>query len=88
MENAETILVVILATFLALFLILAIVLVIKCIQIAKSMQRIAEKAEQVVDKASDIGTFFSKATGTFSAGRFLSQLADSVLHKDNKKGRR
>ena len=48
MENAETILVVVLATFLAIFLVLAILLAVKCIQIANSVQRITDKAEKAV----------------------------------------
>lgn len=88
MENAEQILVVILAVFLALFLVLAILLVIKCIQIANSVQRISEKAEKVVDQAGNIGEFFSRASGTFSAGRLLSHIADTVLHREEKNRRK
>ncbi len=88
MENAETILVIMLSTFLAIFLVLSIVLLAKCIQISNSVQRITDKAENVMDQAENIGEFFSRASGTFSVGRLLSNIADTVLHKhDNKKGK-
>lgn len=80
MGNAETILVIVLASFLALFLLLAIVLLIKCIQITNQVKRLTDKAEAVVDKAESVGDFFQHASGTFSVGRLVSHLADTVLH--------
>lgn len=84
MENAETILVIVLASFLALFLALGIVLLVKCIQITNQVKRITDKAEDVVDKAESVGEFFQKASGSFAVGRLISHLADTVLHKQEK----
>lgn len=86
MENAETILVIILAAFLAIFLILSIVLVAKCIQITNQVKRITDKAEHLVENASSVGEFFRQASGSFAVGKVISQLAGFVMHH-NKKGR-
>lgn len=88
MENAESILVVILASFLAIFLVLGIVLVIKLIQIANQIKRISEKAEKVVDRAESVGEFFQKASGSFAVGRLISHLANSVLHREEKNSKK
>ena len=85
MENAETILVVVLASFLALFLLLGIVLLVKLIQITNQLKRIADKAEDVVDKAESVGEFFQKASGGFAVGKLFSHLANTVLHRDEAK---
>jgi hypothetical protein len=88
MENAETILVIVLAAFLALFLVLSIVLVAKCIQIANQVKRLTDKAEHVVDTAESVGEFFQKATGTFAVGRIISNIASAVKRREeSKKGK-
>ena len=87
MENAETILVVVLSTFLAIFLVLSIVLLIKCIQITNQVKRLTDKAEQLVDTTESVGEFFHKASGNFAAGRVVAQVVNSVLnhHEGNKR---
>ncbi len=85
MENAETILVIILASFLALFLILAIVATVKIIQIVDHLKRISEKAEAIADKAEDAASFFSKAAGPAMIGNLLANIADIVSKKSKKK---
>lgn len=81
-ENAESILVVILSGFLAIFLILAIALIIKCIQVINYIQRIAVKAEQIVDKAESIGEFFHRTSGPLAVGRFITNMAETVFNHD------
>lgn len=88
MENAETILVVILSSFLAIFLFLGIILLIKALQLASQMKRIANKAEHVVEKAESIGDFFERASGTFSVGRMLSNVANTVFDQVKKRKER
>lgn len=85
MENAQTILVVILSGFLAVFLLLGIVLLALIIKIAKNIKHITEKAEQVVDQAEHIGDFFKKATGSFAFARLISNIANSVFNHEEKK---
>lgn len=89
MENAETILVVILASFLAIFLLLAIVVAIKTIQILNRLKSISEKAETIADKAEAASEFISKAASPAIIGNLIANLADAVSrHKSKKKARR
>lgn len=85
MENAETILVIILASFLALFLILAIYATVKIIQIVNHISAIAEKAEAIADKAETAASFFSKAAGPAMIGNLIANIADAVGKKAKKK---
>lgn len=85
MENAETILVVVLASFLALFLVLAIFAIVKIIQVVNYINRIAEKAEAIADKADTAASFFSKAAGPALIGNLLANIADAVGKKAKKK---
>lgn len=87
MDQAESILVVILAAALAVFLCLAIVLIVKCIQIANSVKRISAKAEHLVDNAASVGEFFKAASGKFAVGKVVSNIVSSVMHHNQKKGR-
>ena len=88
MENAETILVVILSSFLAVFLALGITLLIICIKIVSRIQRITAKAENIVDQAEDIGEFFKKASGSFALTRLIAHIANSVFHHEDKHAKR
>lgn len=88
MENAETILVIILSSFLAIFLLLAIILAIKCIQIADQIKLITLKAEQFVDKAESVGEFFKKSSSSFAAARLIAHIADSVFKRDESSSRK
>lgn len=90
MENAETILVIILSSFLALFLLLAIILLIKCLKIANQVKRIADKAETIVDKADSAADFIAKAATHLSVSKLVTQFASNLLGKltDNAKRRK
>ena len=85
MENAETILVIVLASFLAIFLLLAIIAAVKIIQVVNHLNRIAEKAETIADKAESAASFFSKAAGPAMIGNFLANIVDVVTNKTKKK---
>lgn len=85
MENAETILVIILASFLALFLVLAIVATVKIIQIVNQLKQIAQKADAIADKAETAAAFFSKAAGPALIGKFIANIADVVGKKAKSK---
>lgn len=85
MENAETFLVVVLSSFLALFLVMAIFAAVKIIQVVNHINRIAEKAEAIADKADTAASFFSKAAGPALIGNLLANIADAVGKKAKKK---
>lgn len=87
MENAETILVVVLASFLALFLLVAIVATVKLIQVLNHLKHISEKAEAIADKAESVGDFFSRAAGPMAIGNMLVNLSEVVFKKKFKKKR-
>jgi uncharacterized metal-binding protein len=87
MENAETILVIVLASFLALFLLLAIIVAVKAIQLLNRLKHISEKAESIADKAETAANFISKAAGPAMIGNLLANIADAVSSKKSKKKR-
>lgn len=88
MENAETILVIVLSSFLAIFLLLSIILAIKCIQIANQIKQITLKAEQFVDKAESVGEFFKKSSSSFAGFRLIAHIADSVFKREDSSSRK
>ena len=88
MENAETILVIILSSFLAIFLLLGIILLVKAIKIADQVKRITDKAEAMVDRAESIGEFFRKASSSFAVGRVLSSIASTMFNRSSKSGKK
>lgn len=78
MENAETILVIMLSVFLAFFLFLGCFLLVKGIQIANRISRLVDKAESVTE-------FIEKAGSGFAASGLVSQLVRAV--RGGKKGK-
>lgn len=88
MNTAMQILVIIVSGTLTLFLVLAIVLIVYVIKVIKSVQRITDKAEDVIDKAEMVGEIFGKAAGPVAIGRLITNVADNVFKKNNKKGSR
>jgi hypothetical protein len=87
MENAETILVVVLASFLALFLLLAIIATIKIIQVMNHLKHISQKAEALADKAEAVSDFISHAAAPVAIGNFLANLSEIVFKNKSKKKR-
>lgn len=85
MENAEQILVIILASALALFLVLAIVAAAKVIQILNHLKAITEKAEQIADKAEAVSEFFSKAAGPSAVVKLFANVVESLKQKKSRK---
>lgn len=74
-----------LASFLALFLIIAIYATVKIIQVVNHINRIAEKAEAIADKADTAASFFSKAAGPALITNLLANIVDAVGKKAKKK---
>jgi hypothetical protein len=85
MENAQTVLVVILSTFLAIFLILGIIALTKLIQVLDHLKRISEKAEHLASTAENIGEFFKYTAGPAAIGKLLANIS-SVILKHKKSG--
>jgi membrane protein implicated in regulation of membrane protease activity len=88
MDTTEKILLVILAAALALFLILAIVTVVLVIRMLKSVNRITQKAEQLVDSAETVGQVFKQTAEQMTFIRVIRNVADLVgkHHKNSRKG--
>lgn len=81
MGNAESTLVIILASALAFFLLLAIIAVIKIIQILNHLKVISEKAEHIAESAESIGDFFKHGAQSMSIAKLLGNIHESVFKK-------
>jgi hypothetical protein len=81
MNTAEQILVVILAAALAVLLTLAIIATVYIIQLVKTLQVIAIKAEHLVESAEEVGNMVRNTVGRLSLLRFLRSLVDMVHSK-------
>lgn len=76
-ETSLTILVVILSVTLAIFLVLGIVALVKVIQVLGHLKRISEKAEELADKAEEIGAYFQKAAKPAAFMGVVGNIVDS-----------
>ncbi len=85
MDNAEQLLVIILASVLTVFLLLAIVALIKVIQVLSHLKRITEKAERLTDTAEAVGEFFSKTAGPVALGKLIANITDTVFKRNQSK---
>ncbi len=86
MDGAAEVLVIILSVVLTIFLIVAIILTIILIKLGKVLQRIAGKAEGLVDNVETAAAAFKNAAGPLAAGKFLMNIADMVIKKRKGKG--
>lgn len=86
MENAEQILVIILASFLAIFLVAGIIAVTKLIQLLEYLKRVSEKLEKLADSTASIGKYFKYTTGPAAALKIIMKIGRSFFNQ--KKGRR
>jgi hypothetical protein len=84
MENAETILVIILSTFLAINLILAFVLLVICIKIANHVKHITAKAEALTEKAEQFTQYFGKAGTSLAFAKVISVVKDAIKERKGK----
>ena len=85
MNTAEQILVVILASALAVFLVLAIIIAVQVIRLMKVLNRVANKAQEVVDSAEKTAELVRGAVGQLSVMRFVQNVVDMVQKKAKKK---
>ena len=83
-------LVILLSVMLGLFLLLGIVLLVKIIQIVKQIKRITDHAEQAVDKAEHIASFFERTATPVAIMKLIANISDTISKaagkaKDKKK---
>jgi hypothetical protein len=85
MENAETILVIILASFLALFLLLSIIIAVKVIKILNKVNEITDRAKALASNVENAAEMFRKAAGPAAIGRFFVHITEAIKkHKKEK----
>jgi hypothetical protein len=79
------ILVIILSVFLAIFLLLGIIVLAYVLKVVKTIKRLSEKAESVVDNAGSVTANISKFVTPSIAGRYIYKAVNRVI-KNRKKG--
>jgi hypothetical protein len=82
MNTTEQIILIILAAALAVFLILAIAIAVQTMRLVKTLQVIAERAQEFVDSAESTAEMLKSAVGKVSVLRFAQSVFDMVTkHK-------
>jgi uncharacterized protein (DUF58 family) len=81
MENAETILIIILSVTLILFLIIASVLFAALIKLTRKLSEIADKAEAVAGNVVSATDMLRKTAGPLAVGKFLANIADVFIKR-------
>lgn len=83
-ENAESILVIIVSVTLTIFLIAATILVLMAVKVFGTIKRITEKAEHLTDTAEAVGEMIQKSAGPVAVSRVLFTIFDSVKKRSKK----
>lgn len=83
MQDAETILVIILSVTLSIFLGAAIVFTIALIKLVKTLNQVALKATEVIDNVETAAATLRKAAGPLAAGKLLMNIF-SLVNKTRK----
>jgi predicted PurR-regulated permease PerM len=86
MNTSAFILVIILSIVLAIFLVVGIVIAVQIAKLLKTLNRVAQKAEDVVDSAEHVGQIFQDVGGKLAALRVLHNIVDAVT-QHNKRGK-
>ena len=81
MENAESILVIILASVLTVFLIVAIVLFVVVIKFIGKLRELADKAKDVAGNVESATEILKKSVGPLAIGKVLTNLAGVILNR-------
>lgn len=87
MNTAEQILLLILAAALALFLVLAIVIASQVIRLMKTLQVLAERAQEFVDNAESAAEMVKSTMGKLSVLKFAHSIFDMVTKQKTKHGK-
>ena len=77
-NNAASLLVIILGVFLSLLLLVLIIMVVMTLKLMSTLKRVAAKAEEVVDSAEAVTQAFKNVSGPLGALKLLKNLADIV----------
>lgn len=78
MNTTEQVLLVVLAAALALFLALAIVVAVQIIRLLKTINKITDKAEHIIETAESVGEVFKNAAGPLALARVVGNIVDAV----------
>lgn len=81
MDTATHVLVVILSVFLAIFILLGIIVAIQAIRVLTMIQRIARKAEVVIESAESVGEIFKNAAGPLAILKVVRNMIRVVKGK-------
>lgn len=81
MENAESILIIILSVTLTVFLLVAIVFIASLIKFISYLRIVAAKAEQVVDNVESASAVLKNVAGPLAVGKFFSNVVDIIRNK-------
>lgn len=84
-------LVILLSVMLGLFILLGVILLVKVIQIVNQVKRVTDRAEQAVDKAEHIASFFEKTATPVAIMKLVANMSDyvskaSVKFQNKRKG--
>ena len=83
--TTDNILLIVLSIFLALFLLLGIGVAIQVLRLLSTVQRIAQKAETIIESAEHVGTIFKDVAGPMAAFKVIRNITHIV--KGNKRGK-
>ncbi len=84
MENAESILVIIVSVTLTLFLLVAIVLAVLSIKLIQRLRHIADTADLVVNNVEAASEILKNSAGPLAVLKFMANIADVAMKR--KKG--
>jgi cell division protein FtsB len=85
MENAETVLVILLSVTLIIFLVVAIILSISIIKLTRILREIAEKAQVAVSNVEAATLMLKKTAGPLAIGKFLTNIIDVVINRKKRR---
>lgn len=85
MDTSTHILVIILSIMLAIFLLLGIAVAVQIVRLLKTINRIAEKAEAVVDTAEHVGQIFQNVGSKVSLLNVIHNIANVVTEHNKRK---
>lgn len=84
MENAESILVIIVSVTLTIFLLVAIVLAVVLIKLIQRLRHIADTADLVANNVEAASEILKNSAGPLAVAKFMANIADVVMKR--KKG--
>jgi len=78
MQNAESILVIIVSTTLALFLVAAIAVLVMVAKLIQSVRRVVDQAEKVVETAGEAAEMMRNASGPLALFKVVRNMMKAV----------